>query len=269
MPPSSDDLKTRHVLHLLPSSPAAALLRHEVPRLPGRHDIVALPDVYGLGPLTDGPGRARFLAQWFTHTGSAWYAGDDVSAPLAGWARLHERLAAITPDAVAVWSTASGADLTFLSMACHHLARVATPLLQVRASAADGRAEMACNLPAALAAHYAEATLLENEQRDHLAAQFGLLAEWEGLRETDADGIVQLRDSSHHDALVEACVPVEWRPALWLAAEVSARDDGRNPLTPAFLMGRIAHLARSGAMEADPMTGDPARMRVRRRATRA
>lgn len=260
----AQSLVRAHVLHLLPSEAAAALLRDQMRDSPGRDEIVAISDLHALGPLTDERLRAEFLEAWFADIGREWYPGADLSTPFAAWDGVRKRVAVEVPDAVAIWATDSSEDRSFFGMACRQLAGIRVPTLWVRVAAALGHAQMAWHPLGALAAHFAHAEELAVVRRERHAAEFTALAAGAGLREVDADGALRLRDTSCHDALFTACLQAEWRPALWLVGNVMGRADAFNPIAEGFCVGRLIHLIRAGQIEADRAPGDLRRMRVRR-----
>lgn len=241
---------THPLLHLFPSEGSAEALRAGLgPGLDG-HRIMALPELYAVGPLRDAGRRSDFWLRWLAGFPDTAEPGVDTARPFAAWDALDSHLLEQPQQQIVVWHTGSGQDQTFLHMACHRLAGSLLPMHEVSVPPVQGLYNMGANPPRVLAPLVARATPLSASRRRQLAAAFPTVAAAEGLRECSQEGVLELRAISCHDHEILAHCPREWWPAARVCGNVMGHDDMRNPLSEAFLAGRLAKLIDEGHIEA-------------------
>lgn len=241
---------THPLLHLFPSESSAGSLRAGLsPGLDG-HRIMALPELYAMGPLQDAEQRSEFWQRWLTGFPDAAEPGVDTARPFAAWDAFDSHLREQPQQHIVIWHTGSGEDQTFLRMACHRLAGSPLPMHEVSVPPFHGLHSLGMNPPHVLARHVARATPLSASRRRQLAAAFPTVAAAVGLRECSQEGVLELRAISCHDHEILAHCPREWWPAGRVCGNVMGHDDMRNPLSETFVAGRLAKLIDEGHIEA-------------------
>jgi hypothetical protein len=210
--------------------------------------VMAIPEDPSHGPLDDGAARVAYMRACYHHCLEWTVPFSDAFAP---WTDLLELLAHNPIDPVLIWHADSVSRYVFLRMACWWLRGYSGSLDLVEVPARDGAYGVALYPSAELAAFATQRRLrIEQEQRDQLTAEFGIIrTRPELLRRYEQNQLHFLPADYYDSLLLDACSP-EWQPAAQVTGTVMRQCDGQNRMSDLFFCSRLQHLIETGRLEA-------------------